>query len=142
MPLPSAPCPPPGAKGTGNGYKLIRTPKGRRSYQGSGNGPLEAKCIQRLGDIALNRSEYDAARGRYEEALSHIRAPRAIGGQQNGMFPPQAFRAGAILDGWRRHKVVTMVGEMGVGMLGRLHYPTSGSFTSQVLRWLWDLRES
>jgi hypothetical protein len=53
--------------------------------------------------------------GRYEEALSHIRAPRAIGGQQNGMFPPQAFRAGAILDGWRRHKVVTMVGEMGVG---------------------------
>jgi hypothetical protein len=53
--------------------------------------------------------------GRYEEALGHIHAPRVIKGQQNGMFPPQAFRAGAILDGWRRHKVVTMVGEMGVG---------------------------
>ncbi len=71
--------------------------------------------------------------GRYEGALSHIHAPRVIKGQQNcasipegrrpgvdGMFPPQAFRAGAILDGWRRHKVVTMVGEMGVGKVRRM----------------------
>jgi hypothetical protein len=58
--------------------------------------------------------------GRSMEALSYIRAPRAIGGQQNGMFPPQAFRTGAILDGWRRHKVVTMVGEMGVGKVRRM----------------------
>ncbi len=53
--------------------------------------------------------------GRYTEALSHIHAPRKIKGQQNGLFPQQTFRAASILDGWKRHHVITMVGEMGTG---------------------------
>lgn len=52
---------------------------------------------------------------RYAKALAQIKAPRKIKGKQNGMFPQQTFRAASILDAWRRFKVVTMVGEMGVG---------------------------
>jgi hypothetical protein len=53
--------------------------------------------------------------GRYEQALSHIRAPRTLVGHEDGLLAPQAFRAGAILEGWRRHKVVTLNGKQGVG---------------------------
>jgi hypothetical protein len=52
---------------------------------------------------------------KYTETLAKIRAPRKIKGVQNGMFPQQTFRAASILDGWQRFKVITMVGEMGVG---------------------------
>jgi hypothetical protein len=38
-------------------------------------------CIQSLGDIALARSDYDAARKRYEARVSmkHIQEPYSIG---------------------------------------------------------------
>lgn len=57
----------------------------------------------------------EADMGQYTEVLSHVHAPRKIKGIQNGLFPQQTFRAASILDGWKRHHVVTMVGEMGVG---------------------------
>jgi hypothetical protein len=57
----------------------------------------------------------EADMGQYTKALSHVHAPRKIKGIQNGLFPQQTFRAASILDGWKRHHVVTMVGEMGVG---------------------------
>ncbi|HEX3128438.1 MAG TPA: tetratricopeptide repeat protein [Thermoanaerobaculia bacterium] len=40
-----------------------------RTARTAGKQKLEANCIQRLGDIALALSDYDAARARYEEAL-------------------------------------------------------------------------
>lgn len=51
----------------------------------------------------------------YRKVLSQIHAPRRIRGRQNGLFEEQIFRAAGILDEWRRNKVVTMNGEMGVG---------------------------
>lgn len=52
---------------------------------------------------------------RYAERLSHIHAPRKLAGRQNGVYPAQALRVGAILDGWSRHKVITLAGKQGVG---------------------------
>ena len=52
---------------------------------------------------------------RYRPALEQVKAPRALAGRANGLFEPQLVRAGAILDGWRRHNVITLVGEMGTG---------------------------
>ncbi len=44
---------------------------------------LEASCIERLGDIALARSDHDAARARYEEALALCRKVRNVLGEAN-----------------------------------------------------------
>jgi tetratricopeptide (TPR) repeat protein len=44
---------------------------------------LLANCIQRLGDIALRRSDHDAARSRYEEALPLYRRIADVLGEAN-----------------------------------------------------------
>jgi tetratricopeptide (TPR) repeat protein len=44
---------------------------------------LEAKCLEMLGDIALYRSEHDAARARYEEALPLFRNVGDVLGEAN-----------------------------------------------------------
>ena len=46
---------------------------------GQGDSQLKANCIQALGDVHLRQAEYEAARGRYEEALR----------MRESFFPPE-----------------------------------------------------
>lgn len=70
---------------------------------------LLASCIQSLGDIALQRLDYDVARGRYEEALPLYRRVGDVLGETNCI--------------WR----------LGDSALGRLDHDTAQSRYEQAL---------
>lgn len=59
--------------------------------------------------------------------LSSVHAPRALTGHLNGMFEAQQIRALALLAGWQKMKMLTLLGEPGVGK-------TVIAFATSVLR--------
>ena len=64
-------------------YLGIALDKALTVARSTGRQKLEANCIQRLGDIALARSDHDAARARYEEALPLYRNVGSVLGEAN-----------------------------------------------------------
>jgi tetratricopeptide (TPR) repeat protein len=54
--------------------------------ESAGHEKLKASCIRRLGDIALARSDYNAARARYEEALPLYRNVRDVLGEAHCIY--------------------------------------------------------
>lgn len=52
---------------------------------------------------------------KWREAISMVKAPRAIKGKENGLFPAQIERVAWLLEGFRHYKALALIGEMSVG---------------------------
>ncbi len=59
---------------------------------------------------------YDFEGGQFDSYLKRVRSPQPLPGRSaNGLLPAQAHVASALALGWKHHKTLVVVGEMGCG---------------------------